>query len=208
MQEKEKRKNEREEQEQQSQSQVNNIIIINNNDRDLRLVAYIVPKKQITTLIIENEEENENEDENDDNDSSNNNNIGGDGNGNININNSISTSSLRQFIKERLPEYMVPSAFVKLDKLPLTPNGKVDRKALPAPDQTRPELEGTNYVAPRTPIEYQLVEIWKQLLGLETVGIYDNFFELGGHSLLATQLVSRLKQQQQRTATTKSNLFI
>ena len=106
---------------------------------------------------------------------------------------STSTSALRQFVKEKLPEYMIPSAFVRLLRLPLTPNGKVDRKALPAPDQTRPELEGVDYVAPSTPIEEQLVEIWKQLLGLERVGIHDNFFELGGHSLLATQLVSRLR---------------
>ncbi len=110
---------------------------------------------------------------------------------------STSTSALRQFVKEKLPEYMIPSAFVTLDRLPLTPNGKVDRKALPAPDQTRPELEGVHYVAPSTAIEEQLVEIWKQLLGLERVGIHDNFFELGGHSLLATQLVSRLLRGQQ-----------
>ena len=106
---------------------------------------------------------------------------------------STSTSALRQFLKEKLPEYMIPSAFVRLLRLPLTPNGKVDRKALPAPDQTRPELEGVDYVAPQTPIEHHLVEIWKELLGLERVGIHDNFFELGGHSLLATQLVSRLR---------------
>ncbi|MBH8575675.1 hypothetical protein I8752_22235, partial [Nostocaceae cyanobacterium CENA369] len=103
----------------------------------------------------------------------------------------ISTKELREFVKGKLPEYMIPSAFVTLERLPLTPNGKVDRKALPAPDQ-RPE-DLTSYVAPTTPIQHHLVEIWKQLLGLQKVGIHDNFFELGGHSLLATQLVSRIR---------------
>ena len=106
----------------------------------------------------------------------------------------INTKELREFIKEKLPEYMIPSTFVILDQLPLTPNGKVDRKSLPEPDQ-RPD-DFSKYVAPRTTIEQHLVEIWKQLLGLQQVGIYDNFFELGGHSLLATQLVSRIKRQE------------
>ncbi|MBN3990706.1 MAG: amino acid adenylation domain-containing protein [Nostoc sp. NMS2] len=98
---------------------------------------------------------------------------------------------LRQFLKEKLPEYMLPSAFVLLESLPLTPNGKVDRRALPKPDidSTLREL----YVAPRTPIEEMLAQIWSQVLKVEQVGIYDNFFELGGHSLLATQLVSRIR---------------
>ena len=100
-------------------------------------------------------------------------------------------SELRSFLKEKLPEYMVPAAFVQLDGLPLTQNGKVDRRALPTPDQSRPDLD-TGFVAPRTPMEKQLADIWADLLGLDRVGIYDNFFELGGHSLLATQLRSRL----------------
>jgi acyl carrier protein len=87
---------------------------------------------------------------------------------------------------------MVPSAFVVLDSLPLTPNGKLDRKALPAPDQTRPELEKT-FVAPRTPVEETLASIWSDVLQFDHVGIHDNFFELGGHSLLATQLISRIR---------------
>ncbi len=86
---------------------------------------------------------------------------------------------------------MVPSSFVFLDTLPLTPNGKGDRRALPAPDQTRPDLEN-GFVDPRTPVEELLVGIWRKVLGLEQVGIYDNFFELGGHSLLATQVMSRV----------------
>lgn len=101
-------------------------------------------------------------------------------------------SELRSFLKEKLPEYMVPSAFVMLKALPLTSNGKVDRKALPAPEQVRPELEAT-FVAPRTAIEEVLAQIWAEVLGLERVGIYDNFFDLGGHSLLLTQVTSRLQ---------------
>ncbi len=100
---------------------------------------------------------------------------------------------LRRFLKEKLPEYMVPSAFVTLEALPLTPNGKVDRGALPSPDWTRPELERA-FVAPRTPVEEVLSGIWAQVLGVERIGVHDNFFELGGHSLLAIQLVSRLRE--------------
>ncbi|WP_414590084.1 amino acid adenylation domain-containing protein, partial [Scytonema sp. PCC 10023] len=95
------------------------------------------------------------------------------------------------FLQDKLPEYMVPSAFVILETLPLTPNGKLDRKALPVPDLTT-ELKGT-FAAPRTPIEEMLVGIWAEILGLEKVSIYDNFFELGGHSLLASQLISRVR---------------
>ena len=101
-------------------------------------------------------------------------------------------SELRDFLTQKLPEYMSPSAFVMLDSLPLTPNGKIDRRALPAPDHARPELSGT-FVAPRTPIEEMLAGIWAEVLRLDQVGIHDNFFELGGHSLLATQVISRLR---------------
>ncbi|MBW4632892.1 MAG: amino acid adenylation domain-containing protein [Iphinoe sp. HA4291-MV1] len=103
----------------------------------------------------------------------------------------VTSSELRSFLKEKLPDYMVPSAFVTLEKMPLTPNGKVDRKALPEPDPTHSELEGT-FVAPRTPVEEVLADIWTEILGLEQVGIHHNFFELGGHSLLATQVISRI----------------
>jgi amino acid adenylation domain-containing protein len=106
------------------------------------------------------------------------------------------TSELRHFLKQKLPEHMVPSAFVLLDILPLTPNGKVDRKALPAPDQSRPEME-EGYVLPRTPVEELLTGIWAEVLKLEKIGIHNNFFDLGGHSLLATQVVSRIRESLQ-----------
>ncbi|MDZ7264704.1 MAG: condensation domain-containing protein, partial [candidate division KSB1 bacterium] len=102
-------------------------------------------------------------------------------------------SELRNAMKEKVPDYMVPSVFVFMDKLPLTPNGKIDRRALPVPDQVRPELESV-YVPPRTPEEETLAEIWAQLLGLKQVGIRDNFFELGGDSILTIQVIARAKQ--------------
>jgi acyl carrier protein len=111
----------------------------------------------------------------------------------FNQNAEILTTELRSFLKEKLPDYMVPSAFVVLDSLPLTPSGKVDRRALPAPDSARPGAEDS-YVAPRTPLEEVLAVIWCEILGLNQVGIHDNFFELGGHSLLATQVISRLRK--------------
>ncbi len=104
-----------------------------------------------------------------------------------------SISELRDFLKEKLPEYMIPSIYMKLDELPLTPNGKVDRKALPEPEITRSEMHKT-FVAPRNPVEKQIAEIWSELIGIDKVGIYDNFFELGGHSLLATQMNSRIRK--------------
>ncbi|HLK58813.1 MAG TPA: amino acid adenylation domain-containing protein, partial [Chthonomonadaceae bacterium] len=102
----------------------------------------------------------------------------------------LSLSALREHLREKLPDYMVPTAFVVMEAFPLSPNGKVDRKALPAPE---PESRDEAYVAPRTPIEEGLVEIWSEVLGRERVGIHDNFFELGGHSLLATRVISRIR---------------
>ncbi|HEU4325742.1 MAG TPA: phosphopantetheine-binding protein, partial [Roseiflexaceae bacterium] len=101
-------------------------------------------------------------------------------------------SKLKTHLRGSLPDYMVPSAFVVLDALPLTPNGKVDRKALPAPEGGRSELEGV-FVAPRTATEEQVAALWREVLRQERVGIHDNFFELGGHSLMATQLIVRLR---------------
>ncbi|MEO1004642.1 MAG: amino acid adenylation domain-containing protein [Cyanobacteria bacterium J06638_38] len=100
-------------------------------------------------------------------------------------------SDLRNAIAEKLPKYMIPTAFVTLDKLPLNPNGKVDRQGLPAPDTARPELEA-EFVAPGTATEKILAEIFAEVLEVEQVGVEDNFFDLGGHSLLATQLVAQL----------------
>jgi amino acid adenylation domain-containing protein len=99
---------------------------------------------------------------------------------------------LQIYLAQKLPEYMVPSAFVVLESLPLTVNGKVNRRALRAFEPSQLELAG-GYVAPRTAVEDVLVKIFASVLGLKRVGIYDNFFELGGHSLLATQLVSRVR---------------
>ena len=100
------------------------------------------------------------------------------------------SAEMRAFVKERLPEHMVPSAFVALDALPLTPNGKVDRKALPKPGARA--VQSAEYVAPRTRLEERMAEIWAEVLGVERVGAHDDFFDLGGHSLRATRVVSHV----------------
>ncbi|NEQ80572.1 MAG: amino acid adenylation domain-containing protein, partial [Moorea sp. SIO2I5] len=142
------------------------VVVREENPDDKRLVAYFVPFPETRVLPEDAEAEN-----------------------------SAITSELvpqlRNFLKEKLPEYMVPSAFVPLEALPLTPSGKVDRRSLPAPDWL--QQRGQTYVAPRTPIEEVIAGIWTQVLGVEQVSIDDNFFERGGHSLLATQLISRLR---------------
>ncbi|HVR99166.1 MAG TPA: amino acid adenylation domain-containing protein, partial [Thermoanaerobaculia bacterium] len=102
----------------------------------------------------------------------------------------VPAADLRQSLRDRLPDYMVPAAFVTLAALPLTPNGKVDRKALPAPEQPASE---NDYLAPRTPVEEVLAGIWADLLGLDRVGATDHFFDVGGHSLVATRVMSRLR---------------
>ncbi len=101
---------------------------------------------------------------------------------------------IREHLGKKLPDYMVPAAFVFLDKFPLTNNGKIDRKALPAPEQDRPELAAA-YVAPRTELETALAGIWQEVLRVDRVGVHDNFFELGGHSILAVKAISRIRQQ-------------
>jgi amino acid adenylation domain-containing protein len=106
----------------------------------------------------------------------------------------ITSTALRSFLKQKLPDHMIPSAFVFLDNFPLTPSGKIDRRALAAPNQRRPELDQA-YAAPRSPAEELTAGIWAGLLKLDAVGIHDNFFDLGGHSLLATQLVSRIRDR-------------
>src|SRR6185295_18129763 len=102
-------------------------------------------------------------------------------------------AELREKLGERLPEPMLPHSFVLLPTLPRNPNGKVDRNALPAPGQLRPELDAP-FLAPESDVEKQLAAIWCDVLGIERVGVHDDFFELGGHSLLATQLVSRVRE--------------
>jgi amino acid adenylation domain-containing protein len=103
-----------------------------------------------------------------------------------------SLNDLRRFVQAKLPYYMVPGKFVRLDALPLTPNGKADRRALPAPDQARPEMDA-RFVSPRTQFERKIAAVWQEVLKVEQVGVHDNFFELGGHSLLIVQLVNRLQ---------------
>ncbi|MBT0964208.1 non-ribosomal peptide synthetase, partial [Denitromonas iodatirespirans] len=103
----------------------------------------------------------------------------------------LEAEAIRSFAQQRLPGYMVPSAYVRLDAFPLTPNGKLDRKALPAPDEAAYVKRA--YEAPQGEVEETLAQLWRELLGVEQVGRQDNFFELGGHSLMAVQLVSRLR---------------
>ncbi|HEX7239255.1 MAG TPA: condensation domain-containing protein, partial [Longimicrobiaceae bacterium] len=102
----------------------------------------------------------------------------------------VEVAELRRHAGEQLPEYMVPGAFVVMERLPITTNGKIDRRALPAPDWTDAE----EYVAPRTAVEEVLAGIWAEVLGVERVGVEKNFFDLGGHSLLATRVVSRIRE--------------
>jgi amino acid adenylation domain-containing protein len=104
-----------------------------------------------------------------------------------------SHAELRSFLQSRLPDYMVPAAFVILETFPLTASGKIDRKALPAPDRSS-VAEGREFAAPRTSVERVLAGIWQELLGVPRVGIHDHFFDLGGHSLLATQLIARIRK--------------
>ena len=103
-------------------------------------------------------------------------------------------AEFRQFLRQRLPDHMVPGFFVSLRELPLTPNGKLDRKALPAPDIAHLQ-KAQAYVAPRNGAEQALVDIWKKLLSLDGIGVNDDFFDLGGHSLSATRLVSHIRKE-------------
>jgi aryl carrier-like protein len=113
--------------------------------------------------------------------------------------NALQADQLREFLRNDLPEYMIPSAFVSIDHIPLTPNGKIDRRALPSPEQVGIEIS-TQYAPPRTAEEVALERIWTEVLSITptpsrpTVGINDNFFELGGDSILAIQVISRANQ--------------
>ncbi len=101
---------------------------------------------------------------------------------------------LRNYLHEKLPEHMVPSALIALEKMPLTPSGKIDRRALPAPDRSRPDL-ATDLVMPQSEAEQTIAEVWREVLDLDVVGIEDNFFELGGNSLLLTQIYHKLSDR-------------
>ncbi len=103
----------------------------------------------------------------------------------------LESEAIREFLAQRLPEYMIPTAFVAMDRLPLTANGKRDRRALPTPDTQL--ATATEYIAPRTPVEAAIAGIWAELLHCPDISIHDDFFALGGHSLLATQAISRLR---------------
>ncbi|MFP5265313.1 MAG: non-ribosomal peptide synthetase, partial [Blastocatellia bacterium] len=106
----------------------------------------------------------------------------------------LSAGELRSFIRQKLPDYMVPSAFVMLDAMPLTLSGKINRRALPAPDRTRSE-QVEDFAAPRTQTEKALADIWAEMLAVDKVGIYENFFDMGGHSLLGTRLIARIRDE-------------
>ncbi|MBE9209296.1 amino acid adenylation domain-containing protein [Nostoc sp. LEGE 06077] len=105
----------------------------------------------------------------------------------------LTATQLRSFLKEHLPEYMIPSNFVILESLPITPNGKINRLALPNPEKFRPEF-APNYVIPQTEVEQTIAKIWEKALNLESIGIHDNFFEIGGHSLLLIKVHSELRK--------------
>ena len=104
---------------------------------------------------------------------------------------SVSADELKNYLKQQLPDYMLPAAMVTLPKLPLTANGKIDRQALPEPEQ----VETKAYVAPKNKTEEAVAAIWAEVLRRERISADDNFFDLGGHSLMATQIVSRVREQ-------------
>jgi amino acid adenylation domain-containing protein len=106
----------------------------------------------------------------------------------------ITATSLRRVLKQRLPDYMIPSAFILLETMPTTATGKIDRQALPDLDKARPALD-LPYVKPRSRLEKKLAKIWGEVLSIDPIGIHDNFFDLGGHSLAATRVISRLIQE-------------
>ena len=117
----------------------------------------------------------------------------------------VTIKEMRRWIADRLPDYMIPNVFVQLEALPLTPGGKLDRRALPEPNDGRPELDQP-YVAPRNSMEETLAKVWAEVLGIDRVGIFDSFFELGGHSLLATRVLVRIRERL-KIDLTLTNLF-
>lgn len=109
----------------------------------------------------------------------------------------LTPDKLRSFLREKLPDYMIPSAFIVMDEFPKTPNGKIDRKALPLPENSRLRT-GTDYAAPANSIEKRITAVWQEVLKLDRIGANDNFFDLGGHSLLLVQVSSRLEKELSR----------
>jgi acyl carrier protein len=107
---------------------------------------------------------------------------------------SLNVKDIRNFLHTRLPDYMMPSAFVQMEALPRTPSGKIDRRSLPKPDTKRPELD-VPFTAPSSPLENNICSLWSSLLNIEPIGTKDNFFDLGGNSLLALQFVAYLKAE-------------
>jgi acyl carrier protein len=105
----------------------------------------------------------------------------------------INVSLLRQGLSTRLPDFMIPSRFMKIDKIPLTPNNKIDHKALPAPEISRPQLE-SGYLAPASGVEKLIADTWKEVLNLDEIGVNDNFFDLGGNSLNLVKVIIKLKK--------------
>ena len=145
------------------------VVVREDQSGNKQIVAYIVPNKQSLkncARYSQSETENKNEKKN------------------------IIQSQIRGFLKQKLPDYMVPAIFTILDELPLTPNGKVNRRALPTPSVSQPD----NLVHPRTDTEKTVAKVWSDVLGIKQISIDDNFFELGGHSLRATQVMSRLQE--------------
>jgi acyl carrier protein len=120
----------------------------------------------------------------------------------VTLNHDVSAKELRDFLRQRLPDFMLPSMYVTLDSLPLTPNGKVDRKALVPPEGVG-QVAAEAYVAPRTAAESVIAAIWSSLLRVNTVGVHDNFFAIGGHSLLLVQLGVRIRDVFQISLTLK-----
>jgi acyl carrier protein len=106
--------------------------------------------------------------------------------------NGLDSQQLRAYLSPKLPDYMIPTAFVQVDEFPQTANGKIDRRALPEPDQMAKET--AVFTPPETLVEELLADIWSEVLGIEQISIHDNFFELGGHSLLVTRVLSRLQE--------------
>ncbi len=147
-----------------------------------RLVAYVVPNQEQRTKPVLSEVEGNKEQTSEKEASQ------------FSILNSQFSGELRQFLRDRLPDYLIPAAFVPLESWPQTPSGKIDRRVLPVPDQTRAERQDS-YLAPRDTLELEIARIWEQLLGVQPVGVRDSFFELGGHSLLVVRLMSRIKAQ-------------